>query len=80
MKFFDKIDRVVNLLEKLEQDLPATSDTGDDPTYQELRSYRKIDHFNVVTSDIVRQAVQCLGTSRSPLSLPSHCPHRRRIS
>lgn len=51
-KFFDKIDGMVDLLEKIEKNLPDTSDIHKDPTYQELRSHRKINHFNVVTSDL----------------------------
>ena len=51
-KFFDKIDQVVDLVEKLERNLPESSDIRLDPAYQELRSYRRIDHFNVVTSNL----------------------------
>jgi NTE family protein len=51
-KFFDKIDGVVDLVEKLELSLPESSDIRQDPAYQELRSYRKINHFNVVTSNL----------------------------
>lgn len=51
-KFFDKIDGMVDLLEKIEKSLPDTSDIRHNPTYQKLRSYRKINHFNVVTSDL----------------------------
>jgi hypothetical protein len=49
-KFFDKIDRLVDLMARIDEGLPQSSDVRTDPTYREMRAYRKIDHFNVVTS------------------------------
>jgi NTE family protein len=51
-KFFDKIDRTVDLLAKIDEDLPEDSDIRSDPTYREMRAHRKINHFNVVTSSL----------------------------
>jgi NTE family protein len=51
-KFFDKIDGIVDLVTKLESSLPESGDIRNDPTFQQLRTYRKINHFNVVTSDL----------------------------
>src|SRR3954452_10667313 len=50
-KFFGKIDRFVDLMAKVDEELPEASDIRNDPTFVALRGYRKINHFNVVTSD-----------------------------
>jgi len=50
--FFDKIDGVVDLVGQIDADLPKTSKARTNPTYKDLLSYRKINHFNVVTSTI----------------------------
>jgi NTE family protein len=50
--FFDKIDRFVDLMVKVDEALPEDSDIRSDPTYMGLRGYRKINHFNVVTADL----------------------------
>jgi NTE family protein len=49
-KFFDKIDRFVDLMAEVDRALPKDSDIRNDPTYTAMRAYRKINHFNVVTS------------------------------
>src|SRR5215212_10074946 len=51
-KFFAKIDRLVDLMAAIDSTLPEDSDIRRDPTYMTLRGYRKINHFNVVTSSI----------------------------
>jgi NTE family protein len=51
-KFFDKISGIVDLVERVDAELPAGSAVRDDPIYQELRGYRRIDHLNVVTSSL----------------------------
>lgn len=48
--FFDKVDRFVDLIETIERSLPADSGIRNDPQYKEMLGYRKINHFNVVTS------------------------------
>jgi NTE family protein len=51
-EFFDKIDRVVDLIAKIDEALPDGDDLRDDPTYKQMRAHRKINHFNVVTSSL----------------------------
>lgn len=51
-KFFARIDRFVDLMAKVDEALPQGSDIRSDPTYMALRAYRKINHFNVVTSGL----------------------------
>jgi len=50
--FFDKVDRLVDLVAELDAALPEDSDIRSNPTYLEMRGYRKINHFNVVTSSL----------------------------
>ncbi|MGS0684882.1 patatin-like phospholipase family protein [Nakamurella sp. GG22] len=50
--FFDKVDRFVDLIETIEKTLPADSTIRNDPQYKQMLGYRKINHFNVVTSTI----------------------------
>ena len=50
--FFDKVDGFVDLVAMLEKTLPKTSPVRSDPIYKEMLTYRKINHFNVVTSTI----------------------------
>src|SRR3954466_2676000 len=51
-KFFDKIDRLVDLMAKIDDALTDRDDIRNDPTFTEMRAYRKINHFNVVTSSL----------------------------
>src|SRR3954453_133175 len=51
-KFSDKIDRFVDLMAEIDSALPEDSAIRRDPTYTTLRGYRKINHFNVVTSSL----------------------------
>jgi NTE family protein len=51
-KLFAKIDRFVDLMTKVEEELPENSDIRSDPTFIAMRAHRKIDHFNVVTSSL----------------------------
>ena len=37
-KFFETIDRVVDLIAKVDESLPEDSDIRSDPTYQKVRS------------------------------------------
>ena len=53
-RFFDKISRIVDLVDRVDAALPPDSDVRDDPTYREVRAYRRIDHLNFVTSSLPR--------------------------
>jgi len=50
--FFDKIDRFVDLVTKVDEELPEDSEIRHDPTFTALRAHRKINHLNVVTSSL----------------------------
>jgi NTE family protein len=50
LAFFGTIDRLVDLLQRIDAALPADSDIRQDACYQELRAHRKIDRFHVVTA------------------------------
>ncbi len=66
-KFFDKIDRLVDLMAKIDETLPKGSEIRNDPTYKEMRGYRKIDHFNVVTSSLPDELSNATDFSRSTI-------------
>jgi NTE family protein len=66
-KFFGKIDQVVDLLARIDEDLPDHSDIRSDPTYMEMRAYRKINHFNVVTSSLPAKLSNASDFSRSSI-------------
>ena len=56
--FFQRIDRLVDLVAKVDRQLPDDSDLRDDPTYRELLARREIDHFSVVTSALPEELSQ----------------------
>lgn len=49
---FDQMNDVVDLLARVEDELPADSTIHKDAVFTELRAHRKIDHLNVVTSSL----------------------------
>ena len=51
-RFFDRIARVVDLVDRVDAALPESSEIRDDPTYRRVRAYRRVDHLNVVTSSL----------------------------
>ena len=65
--FFDKVDGFVDLIAMLEKTLPKTSPVRDDPIYKEMLTYRKINHFNVVTSTIPANLTTAADFSRSSI-------------
>jgi len=66
-RFFSKIDSFVDLMAKIDEVLPDGSDIRDDATYQRLRAYRKINHFNVVTSSLPAELSNASDFSRSSI-------------
>ena len=67
-KFFDKIDRFVDVLARVDEALPERSDIRSDPMYQAMRAYRKIDHFNVVTSNLPAELSNAVDFSRCSIA------------
>ena len=51
-EFFDRISHIVDLVARIDAALPSDSDIRDDPTYEQIRAHRRIDHLNVVTSSL----------------------------
>jgi predicted acylesterase/phospholipase RssA len=74
-KFFDKIDGVVDLMSKIDGSLPDTADIRNDPTYKELHGYRKINHFNVVTSSLPAKLSNAADFSRSSIEARIRAGH-----
>ena len=65
--FFDKVDGFVDLIATIEKTLPKTSPVRDDPIYKDMLTYRKINHFNVVTSTIPANLTTAADFSRSSI-------------
>ncbi len=66
-QYFDKIDRVVDLLARIDEALPTPDDIRSDPTYIQMRAHRKINHFNVVTSSLSARLSNAADFSRSSI-------------
>ncbi|MGH2703745.1 MAG: patatin-like phospholipase family protein [Actinomycetota bacterium] len=66
-KFFNRIDRVVDLIDKVDQALPGNSDVRNDPLYRKVRGYRKINHFHVVTSSLPDELARASDFSRASI-------------
>jgi NTE family protein len=66
-KFFNKIDQFVDLMARVDQALPEGSDIRTDLTYAAMRAYRKINHFNVVTSSLPAELSNASDFSRSSI-------------
>ena len=66
-KFFDKIDRLVDLMAKIDGALTDRDDIRNDPTFKEMRAYRKINHFNVVTSSLPAELSNASDFSRASI-------------
>jgi len=64
-RYFDRIARVVDLVDRVDAALPAESEIRDDPTYRRVRAYRRIDHLNVVTSSLPPELSNAGDFSRS---------------
>ena len=67
--FFDEISCLVDLIAQVDQALPADSTIRSDPLFTKLRAHRKIDHLNVVTSNLPPQLSNA-GDSRARRSRP----------
>jgi NTE family protein len=65
--FFDKINGMVDVLARVDRELPLDSPLRDDTTYKQLCAHRKIDHFNVVTSTLPAELSNASDFSRSTI-------------
>jgi NTE family protein len=66
-KFFDRIDRVVDLVDRIDAELPPDSPIRRDPVYQEVRGYRKINRFHVLTSSLPPELSKASDFSRASI-------------
>jgi predicted acylesterase/phospholipase RssA len=71
--FFGTIDRLVDLLQRIDAVLPADSAVRQDACYQELRAHRKIDRFHVVTATFPSELADAK-ISPPPPSTPASGP------
>ena len=79
-KFFDKIDQVVDLMAKIDESLPERSDIRSDPTYRKMRAYRKINYFNLVTSNLPAKLSNASDFSRSSIEARIKAGHEHAIA
>ena len=66
--FFQKIDAVVDLVDKIRHELPADSEILRDPALVEMQNHRKINHFNVVTSGLPPELSNAADFSRASVA------------
>ena len=65
--FFDQISGLVDLIAAVDDALPADSAIRSDPLFTKLRTHRKIDHLNVVTSNLPPELSNAGDFSRSSI-------------
>jgi predicted acylesterase/phospholipase RssA len=66
--FFQKIDAVVDLVDKIRRQLPADSEILRDPEFIEMQNHRRINHFNVVTSGLSPELSNAADFSRASIA------------
>ena len=65
--FFDQISGLVDLIAAVDDALPTDSAIRSDPLFTKLRTHRKIDHLNVVTSNLPPELSNAGDFSRSSI-------------
>lgn len=78
--YFEEMDRFVELMAKVDEELPKRSDVRRDPTYQALLASRKIDRFTVVTSTLPAELSHASDFSRSTIEARIQAGHDDAIS
>src|SRR3954470_8567304 len=79
-KFFAKIDRFVDLVDEVDEALPEDSGIRRDPTFLALRGYRKINHFNVVTSSLPAELSNASDFSRHSIEARLEAGHKDPVA
>ncbi|HEY4625245.1 MAG TPA: patatin-like phospholipase family protein [Blastococcus sp.] len=79
-KFFAKIDRFVDLIDQVDEALPEDSGIRRDPTFLALRGYRKINHFNVVTSSLPAELSNASDFSRHSIEARIEAGHKDAVA
>jgi NTE family protein len=75
-RFFDKVDQMVNLIDRIEAELPPDSPIRQDPSYLQLRRSRKIDRFMVVTAKLGSELRSASDFSRASIEARIEAGHR----
>lgn len=66
-KLFDKIDKVIKLIKRVDAELPAKSPLRRDKDYKTMLSYRRIDSFKVIDAELGRDLANASDFSRSSI-------------
>jgi NTE family protein len=78
--YFEEIERFVDLMAKVDKQLPKRSEVRRDPTYQALLASRKIDRFSVVTSTLPSELSHASDFSRSTIEARIQAGHDDAIA
>ena len=78
--YFEEIDRFVDLMAKVDEQLPRRSEVRRDPTYQALLASRKIDRYSVVTSTLPPKLSHASDFSRSSIEARIQAGHDDAIA
>jgi NTE family protein len=78
--FFDTISGIVDLVERVDAELPAESGIRDDPIYRKARGYRRIDHLNVVTSSLPAELSNASDFSRASVEARIRAGYRDAVA
>jgi NTE family protein len=78
--YFEEIDRLVDLMAKVDEQLPRRSEVRRDPTYQALLASRKIDRFSVMTSTLSPELSHASDFSRSTIEARIQAGHDDAIA
>ena len=66
-KLFNKIDRVIKLIERVDAELPADSPIRSDKDYQRMLSHRRINSFKVIEAKLDHDLTNASDFSRSSI-------------
>jgi NTE family protein len=66
-ELFAKVGRIVDLIGQVERELPETSTVRSDPLFARLRAHRRIDHLNVITSNLPPELSNASDFSRTSI-------------
>jgi NTE family protein len=78
--FFDQISCLVDLIAAVDHALPTDSPIRTDPLFTTLRAHRKIDHLNVVTSNLPPELSNAGDFSRSSIEARIHAGYEDAIN
>ena len=66
-KLFNKIDKVIKLIERVDAELPAKSPLRSDEDYKTMLGYRRIDSFKVIDAELDHDLANASDFSRSSI-------------